>query len=375
MVSCIATILSYLALIIWLVMENGVTSVVYLPIVVVCFVSLFLIGTRDDIEFTETLIKVAFRSLTRYWGVFVVAFVAIAISILAGIYYFVAMLAMRVIIWVEAKNDPFVMLFMWLSSIISGVWLQQTIMSISFVTTSGSVGVWYYTILQSWDALSSLRRATSTSLGSVAWAALVVAPATWIQSLTCYSHHDEEMQGPKNNSNSFADEDDDQRKSWRCQHPGAILTRYCNRLALTHVALHGIPFFKASTSADDLLMTRGSYNMLEANITCNTVAVVSLLGGLVATVTAGQYQYHKYQNNDSCTYASMLLAISFIVGFFSSKIIFKQLSAAVCATLTIYTQDSATMATNRPDAHNLITSARIKRFETDEDGNKDLILY
>jgi hypothetical protein len=71
----------------------------------------------------------------------------------------------------------------------------------------------------------------------------------------------------------------------------------------------------------------------------------------------------------------MLLAISFIVGFFSSKIIFKQLSAAVCATLTIYTQDSATMATNRPDAHNLITSARIKRFETDEDGNKDLILY
>ena len=356
--SVVATLIVYAATLIYMLVQHQITVAPVLLGLVIVGVLLFTALKYKDFSFSQVLIQVSFRALTQYWGVLVISALALLVSFVVGTYCYMALLAMHVIICWDTDHNLFWLGLMWTCTICSAIWTQRIIQDVLHVTTTGAVGTYWYSTYIPCEAVSSFKRAVGCSFGSIVKASIFIPLAEAAQLLTCFSRKRKPGAG-----------------GCCCHDAVANFARSSNRFAYTQIALYGLTFSRASMQGYDVFAQCHHCQILEHNITDSAVNISSLLGALMTMIAVGMPVYNAYVDEPLCPYSAALVVMAFTVGFISSKLVLRQLSASVNTTLTIYAQDNDVMAVNRPEVLERLEEAIMKRFPAaDENENTDIMM-
>jgi len=158
---------------------------------------------------------------------------------------------------------------------ISFYWTCQLIKNVTHVTTAGLVGTWYFLAPQmpSNPTLGALKRASWTSLGSIALGSLIIAVVKAMRAMV--------------------------NSARNAEHPIARCIVLClldmleravtwfNIYAFTQVALYGKPYMQAASDTWQLLKTSGVSALINDDITGPVLFFASLMTGLVGAGAAG----------------------------------------------------------------------------------------
>lgn len=188
-------------------------------------------------------------------------------------------------------------------------YISETLKNIFFVTCAGTFGTWYYDESGKkvrGAALSSFKRATTYSLGSIAFGSLINAILDILRALVNIIQSQQAAEGDMVGTIIAC-------IAGCCLGCLDYLVTFFNRYAFINIALYGNPYITAAKETWALLMDRG----LTALINDCLVNICFTMGAYVIAVLTGLFAYvylrqtdPAYAQQDSTYYVSVQLCIS-----------------------------------------------------------------
>jgi hypothetical protein len=219
--------------------------------------------------------------------------------------------------------------------VLSLFWTCQVLRGIGHVTAGGVVASWWFTPGSPAPTMSSFKRAVTTSLGSICFAALLVALVETTRFLLRSARRD-----------AF-------REIVDCLL--GILERalkWFNMYALATVAIFGDDFLTSAKRTGQLFRAELFTAVINDDLSSTVLVAGSILAGVVAGIVGAVWASAK-----SVEGWVVCAILSFIVGALVASLAMGVIRSAVTTTFVAWASDPATLSQNRPVEFNRIIEA------------------
>jgi len=218
------------------------------------------------------------------------------------------------------------------------LWANQVIKNVLNVTVSGVVASCYFRGAHNPDRQAlhhSLKRACTSSLGSICLGSLLVAFIQWSQAIVFFTSKRARCHRVL------------QRCMLCCLGCLDRLATFINSYAYAHIAIYGKPFMQAAKDSFKLMQQSGMHMVAQSDL----VATVMLCACLVSAVLSGSLGTLWAQaalTGHSWMPVGLLAAL---VGFCFVRVVSGSMEAAVATLYVCYAEDPAQMPSFSPQAH------------------------
>jgi len=221
--------------------------------------------------------------------------------------------------------------------IFSFYWTSQVIKNVVHVTVSGTIATWYFfhgTIgVPRNPTLHSLRRACTTSFGSICLGSLLVAALKTLRAIV------RSMRTERN-------------QLLVCVADCIIgvidnLIRYFNMYAFTQVAIYGKSYCKAASDTWSLFQSHGFEAIVNDNLISGVLLMGALLGGIVCSVVSGVISLEVVRE-----YWITCAILGFALGFVITMTTMEVVESGVATIFVCFAMDPSALQRNDPILYN-----------------------
>jgi hypothetical protein len=222
--------------------------------------------------------------------------------------------------------------------LLSFYWTAHVVKNVVHVTVAGTVGSWYFLApqLQTDPTRRSLRRALTTSFGSICLGSLVVS---LIRALRLGASAASRRTSPGVLRScllcalGFLD----------------VLVRFFNQYAFTHVALYGKHFTSASRDTWSLLVRCGIDVLAQKELTGSVLLAGCVAGGLANVLVLGTVARAAF-GGDAHEWLPAAWLV-FLIGAGVQLLVSAVVESAICALYVCYAEDPNALATVHPQLY------------------------
>jgi len=249
--------------------------------------------------------------------------------------------------------------------VLSMYWTQQVVLNVVHVTISGVVGEWYFRQLamSRSPTLGSLKRATTTSFGSICMGSLLVAIVQMIRDAIERARR-EQGQGVM----AFA-----MLCLSCCMGCIESLIELFNHWAYVQVAIYGKDFITAAKDTMQLVQTRGLTGLVNMNLTSQACALGSVVGGILAGVVVALASYWTFipvsrevAENVAPVYVAsyvVVIIVSIIAALTFTSMISSTVTSGVTTIFVCWAEDPAALQASNPALHSRFEEITAKFIE------------
>jgi hypothetical protein len=224
---------------------------------------------------------------------------------------------------------------------ISLYWGHEVLKNISHVTTAGSVASWWYDPNVTSVVTGSFCRATTSSLGSIAFGSLIVAILQVLENMA--------------------------RKGQRDGNVLACIARciiacfknmaeYYNRWAFVYVGIYGDSFISSGKAVCALFKNRGWTTIINDNLIQRTLTMLALAVGLVVGgIGAAIGSLDKFDSIPNASWA--LFGIGLVIGIFLTLILVSVVDSAVATVFVCFAESPQVFEQTHPALYYDLTAS------------------
>jgi len=323
---------------IWLLLQGGAAGIFLgvLSLLAGGGCLLFIITNRHRVEFSAHLLATVATLTRSYPGTVYVAIGCAGVEVL------------WTLIWVAAvsftsqmRNQAAVLVVLTLSF----VWTTQLLRAVVHATVAGTVASWYFLSpnVPRDPTSRSLRRSLTTSFGSLCFGSLVAASLKTARALA------------RAVSTRGSDRFGIRSCALCCLGFLDVLTRFCNELAYTQVALYGKTFTRASRDTWTLLVHHSGVDALvQRELISTALTLSSLLSGLVCSLICGLWAKATLGDEQPQWWQS--LGASFLIGYAAVSLVSVTVESGTNALFVCYAEDPQPLEANSKDLYALFIS-------------------
>lgn len=318
---------------------------VIFPLLVFAITFFFYWQNRHRIPFADTILKASSQALQDQPGPIYLAFVIVFIEIVWTVVWFLilSMISSRF-------NLNYAIMFI---LILSFFWTSEVLRNVGHVTTAGSVAMWWIQHDSPSPTCGALKRALTTSFGSICLGSLMVALIKTIREILRQA-----KQAAYQSNNAGA----------ACMIACADcllsciegLVEYFNAYAYTYVAIYGTNFMTSAKNTMQLFKEKGFTALVNDNITSMVLNLGCILGGVVSAAIAALICWMFV---GSSFIIGALLA-GFFIGAIVCSLVMNVLQSAVITTFVVWADSPELLQQNRPEHY-----FKIKEAATSQDSN------
>jgi hypothetical protein len=224
--------------------------------------------------------------------------------------------------------------------LLSFYWTAHVVKNVVHVTVAGTVGSWYFlapTQLEAEPTRRALKRALTTSLGSICLGALLVS-AIRVLRLGASAASRRTAAGPL-------------RACLLCALGLLdVLVRFFNQYAFTHIALYGKPFTAASRDTWALLSRCGIDVLAQKELTGSVLLAGSVAGGLFNVLVFGAAARSSAGAADTRGWLPVTWLV-FLIGAGVQLLVSAVVESAICALYVCYAEDPNALASVNPQLY------------------------
>jgi len=217
-------------------------------------------------------------------------------------------------------------------------WITQVIKNVVHVTTSGSVATWYFmqSNMPSDPTIKSLKRAVTTSFGSICLGSLLIAVLQLIRSL---------INSGRNQRNAFC------YCIVECL-LGCIenLIRYFNIYAFSQVAIYGKSYCEAARDTWALFQSSGFAAIINDNLISNVLMVGCIINGVLCAFLGGIVSYQIAPD-----FVVICFIMGGLIGFAIAIVSIEVIHSGVATIFVCFVIDKEVLRNNNPELfHKLV---------------------
>ena len=234
--------------------------------------------------------------------------------------------------------------------LLSFYWVHEVLRNVSHVTTSGVVASWWYDPSRTGVVSSSFFRASTTSLGSIAFGSLIVAFLTTLKSIA------QEAERKGSSAACLA------RCILQCFER---MMEYFNRWAFCYVGIYGTSFVTSGKAVFALFKQKGWTAIINDNLIQNTLSFAALIvaclmagvGALLPVLTGSWLDSLQSGGLTAGGVSGVLAFLGFIIGFMLTSVMMAVVDSAVCTTFVCFAECPAALEASHPALYYDLTSA------------------
>ena len=329
----LALIMIYLGII-----EGAIT----MAIVVAISMYIYIIS-RPRIPFSTKVLQTCVSVTQKYTGMIWTSVISLFVTIIWIVLWILAVIQLAK--FDKGMQNP-IAFFM----ILSFYWTLPLIKNVCHVTYCGTMATWYFfagTESGVQQPVSrSLKRATTTSFGSVCFGSLLIAIMEMLRSM---------FEKAQRGSGGFI----------ACcvllvfscmQEILEMFTKY----AFVHVAVYGVPFCEAGKMTWDLIKSSGVDGIINDLLITRVLNLGGILGGIVCAIYAGLVSYDALK--DEIVWCIVCILVAFIVGIVLVRLVMTVVDSCSACLFVCYAEASDVLEANQPElatefreAHDKIT--------------------
>lgn len=334
-----------------LAFANGLIWVAFVCLFFTLINWCYMRAVQSRIPFASANLKVACAAVKQHWGVVFVSYAAVLKGVAWGAVVFLCAVGLYNANSSQ-QTDPYdsdstttvvsdnfytVMFLL----CIAGNWGQEVIKNVSHVTTAGAVASWWYDPGRTSVVSGAYCRATTTSLGSVAFGSLIVA---FIQALKSAAERAERSNDGAAVFACIA------RCLLQCLQD---VVEYFNRWAFVYVGVYGDSFIQSGKAVMRLFKERGWTAIINDSLIQRTLSLLALA---VACVGAGvgamlpwlTGTYLDSVTTDANSLAYCLAALGFVISLLLSLIMVSVVDSAVATVFVCAAEAPQVLEQNHP---------------------------
>lgn len=320
-----------------------------LLIVFAAFTGCYYVYVRNRLEFAGAILEIACSAIRRYPTSIMVAFGSLLVQLIVVIIWALAYYG------AVASTIAFGSFVLETYLLFSLFWALTVVQNVAHCSTCGVVGSWWFT--NNDQAVSgSLKRASTTSLGSICFGSLIVAILKTLRVLVRQFRKANERGG---------------RSCLFIAHCAEYLlniiehyARYMNSYAYCFVALYGKDFRTAGREVHALFDQRGWTAVINDDLVSRTLGVANLGVGAVTGFAGGLSTYLGYPSTDVVNFqwVGAVALLSFVVGMLLAFTVSGVITSAVRTVFVCYAKASDVLEQTRPEANERLTRAWTKFY-------------
>ncbi|KAI0253996.1 plasma-membrane choline transporter-domain-containing protein [Lactifluus subvellereus] len=239
----------------------------------------------------------------------------------------------------------------------SYIWTSMVISNVSLTTLAGGpFGSWYYFgpreagLMPKHPTLSSFWRASTLSLGSVAFGSLIVTVLETVRLL---------LNVARNNANAEGHPVEACLACCAECFVGCIegMVQYFNRYAYIEIALYGKPYIRAAKDTWNLFQDRGVDALVNDSLVSITLTWGAYAVGMLCSLFGFLYLRYTYPSyNDLGQYTAPVVLFSFIIGAQMQLTLAAAIEAGVSTIFVGLGEDPGVLAIRAPELFGMIAT-------------------
>jgi len=298
---------------------------------------LFIYLWRKRIPFATALLTVVSEVTNIYPATIIVSFISLLIQALWIIIWVLTFVGAQQL-FTNNGNLNNVLIFILL---VSFYWTAQVIGNTVHVTCAGTFATWYFlggtSSMQDNPTLKSLKRATTTSFGSICLGSLLIAIIQALRNMVRNSR----------NSRSFA----------------AIilscllacienLIQFFNKYAFTQVAIYGKTFCQAAKDTFNLMKERGVDAIVNNVLTGKVMGMMVFISAIICGLFGGIWGY--YDEDLKSTYLFILTGIlGFLIGMVLVAQVLFVIESGITTIFVCFAEEPQALNSTKPALYQL----------------------
>merc|ERR1712228_354565 len=228
--------------------------------------------------------------------------------------------------------------------LISLYWNLETFKNLCHCTACGVAASWYFSAYPQHPTKASLKRACTTSLGSVALGSLMVSIIQATRAIVRQAAQDQRLNGLLA---CCIDCFLGCLERW---------IEFFNKYAYAHVSIYGQSFIQSAKQTWALLKSKGIDAWINDDLVGFALVCGAVLGGFVCAAIGGLMVTMNDNIDDGLATAYAFLG--FFIGFYLCWTVLNTVASCVVAVFVCYAEDPNAMEMNRSDAYHKLTAAR-----------------
>jgi len=320
-----------------------------LLIVFSAFTCCYYVYVRNRLEFAGAVLEIACSAIRRYPTSIMVAFGSLFVQFLVVIIWALAYYG------AVASSIAFGSFVLETYLLFSLFWALTVVQNVAHCSTCGVVGCWWFTNNDA-AVSGSLKRASTTSLGSICFGSLIVAILKTLRLLVRQFRKANERGG---------------RSCLFIAHCAEYMlsiiehyARYLNSYAYCFVALYGKDFRTAGREVQAMFDQRGWTAVINDDLVSKTLGVANLGVGAVTGFAGGLSMYLGYAGSEAVNlhWVGAVALLSFFVGMLLAFTVSGVITSAVRTVFVCYAKASDVLEQTRPEANQRLTRAWLKFY-------------
>ncbi|KAG0268621.1 putative choline transporter, neither null mutation nor overexpression affects choline transport [Actinomortierella ambigua] len=297
-------------------------------------------NSRERIESSTVLLKEVTVIARHCPAVFFFSFIGLFLQIICNIFILIVVTGLRQM-YAEAGSGDSVHIVLHLLAYFSFYWLSQVLTNIVHCTISGVFATYYFTPGSRATIMSSLKRACTTSFGTICFGALIYAIIQTIKKVLNV------LRGDGNHCLSCLFDG--------CFHLINRALEFITPLVYSEVAIYGKPFIPAARDTFVILKDRGLDVLLNEIIISTVWGIGAFFGSLVAAVGCQYYLMMTMGGEGSIDVREHRLEIWIVTGlifFLGMQIVFSAgavIHSGIATILIALAEDPDALARTKPE--------------------------
>ena len=218
--------------------------------------------------------------------------------------------------------------------LVSLYWSLNVLTNIVLVTVAGVAATWYFNVESRNVTSSSLKRACTTSFGSICFGSLIIAIINAARAM-------------------IRAQTDDMNEIARCIIMCIVscieaIAEFITKYAFVHVGIYGDDFIGAAKKTWELLMSRGFDVLVNDDLTGLATGFSAFVGGAVSGIV-GALVALALSLNKASVMAAMI--VCFVLGFAVVSVMMGVLDSCVATMPVLWADDPAALQANHQRLH------------------------
>ena len=248
--------------------------------------------------------------------------------------------------------------------VLSLFWFVQVAKNVAHLTVVGAAASWYFDTKEEAPVRASLKRALTSSFGSICLGSLVVALVKTLNYVSRFFAYQ-----------SRHNQHDNKNPAWvltrsACAHltgPFAKLIPIFNHYAFTHVAIYGISFTAASKASFNMVKESGLVPLISNSLLQAVIGLGVIACGAVACAAGVGVAQLTTVSEVLPTWAVALLSAALGMGVALPTV--EAVQSIITAVFVCYARDPAYLQMRRPDVYAKVQAAADMMATDDDDGS------
>ncbi|KAK3807410.1 MAG: plasma-membrane choline transporter-domain-containing protein [Linnemannia elongata] len=298
------------------------------------------LNARERIKSSAVLLKEVTAIARNSPAVILLSFIGLFLQILCNIHILIVITGLRQIFSAKGSSDP-LHISLHILAYFSFYWLSQVLTNIVHVTTSGVFATHYFKPGSGSPTWASLKRACTTSFGTICFGGLIYAIIQTIKKILDF------LRGDGNHCLACLFEG--------CFHLINEALEFITPLVYCEVAIYGKPFLPAAKDAYKIVKDRGLEMVLSDIIISTVWHIGAYFGALVAAVGCQYYLMMTMGGEGGSNVKGLVLEVWIVTGltfFLGMQIIFTAGAVIQSGVATIFialAEDPNALAETKPE--------------------------